>query len=267
MAEVISRTKFADVRVLERPLGSNSVLRQTMDGGLFVGYSGAIGREHLAEQLDGHLRFAQTVGYLSNCGFSGLYPTSRKVHLFGEHALMNCRSGRRRQPDLAYAESFAGSKASRSKLRLDQRKSLRIRRAFGFDPQACTQFEFHVAVFFASFLRFLLRISMRWSSNQRRLTMSDLVVVTYPDEYRAAEVLAALQRLQEELLIDLEDAAYVTKEKDGKMKLHETVPLTDRSNVRLSERYVLGSVNWSVVPSTGPGCYCWRCDRHSEWSD
>jgi len=56
--------------------------------------------------------------------------------------------------------------------------------------------------------------------------MSDLVVVTYPDEYRAAEVLAALQRLQKELLIDLEDAAYVTKEKDGKMKLHETVPLT-----------------------------------------
>ena len=56
--------------------------------------------------------------------------------------------------------------------------------------------------------------------------MSDLVVVTYQDEYRAAEVLAALQRLQEELLIDLEDAAYVTKEKDGKMKLHETVPLT-----------------------------------------
>jgi len=56
--------------------------------------------------------------------------------------------------------------------------------------------------------------------------MSDLIVVTYPDEYKAAEVLATLQRLQKELLIDMEDAAYVTKEKDGKLKLHETVPLT-----------------------------------------
>lgn len=93
-------------------------------------------------------------------------------------------------------------------------------------PNACTQFESHVAVFFASILRFLSRTSLGWSSNQRRLTVSELVVVTYPDEYRAAEVLAALQRLQKELLIDLEDAAYVTKEKDGKMKLHETVPMT-----------------------------------------
>ena len=56
--------------------------------------------------------------------------------------------------------------------------------------------------------------------------MSDLVVVTYPDEYKAAEVLAVLQRLQKELLIEMEDAAYVTKETDGKLRLHETVPLT-----------------------------------------
>lgn len=56
--------------------------------------------------------------------------------------------------------------------------------------------------------------------------MSALIVVTYPDEYRAAEVLAALQRLQDRLLIDMEDAAYVMKEKDGKFKLHQTVSLT-----------------------------------------
>lgn len=56
--------------------------------------------------------------------------------------------------------------------------------------------------------------------------MSDLVVISYSDEYRAADVLAALQRLQEKLLIDMEDAAYVVKGKDGKVKLHETVPLT-----------------------------------------
>lgn len=56
--------------------------------------------------------------------------------------------------------------------------------------------------------------------------MSDLVVVTYPDEYRAAEVLAVLQRLQEKLLIDLEDAGYVMREKNGNLKLHETIPMT-----------------------------------------
>ncbi|HZR58905.1 MAG TPA: DUF1269 domain-containing protein [Terriglobales bacterium] len=56
--------------------------------------------------------------------------------------------------------------------------------------------------------------------------MSDLIVVTYEDQYKAAEVLAALQRLQKKLLIDLEDAAYVMKDEDGKFKLHETVPLT-----------------------------------------
>lgn len=56
--------------------------------------------------------------------------------------------------------------------------------------------------------------------------MSELVVVTYPDEYKAAEVLNALQRLQKELLIDMEDASVVVKGKDGKVELHETVNLT-----------------------------------------
>lgn len=51
---------------------------------------------------------------------------------------------------------------------------------------------------------------------------STLVVITYPDEYRAAEVLATLQRMREQYLIDLEDAVYVTKGMDGKLKLHQT---------------------------------------------
>jgi len=55
--------------------------------------------------------------------------------------------------------------------------------------------------------------------------MSELVVVTYPDLYRAGEVCAILQRLHGEFLIDLEDAAYITKEEDGKVKLHQTVPV------------------------------------------
>jgi len=55
--------------------------------------------------------------------------------------------------------------------------------------------------------------------------MSELVVVTYPDINRAAEVLVTLKRLEKEHLIDLEDAVYVTKGPDGKAKLHQSVPL------------------------------------------
>jgi uncharacterized membrane protein len=54
---------------------------------------------------------------------------------------------------------------------------------------------------------------------------STLVVITYPDEHRAAEVMATLQRLREEYLIDLDDAVYVTKGLDGKLKLHQTTNL------------------------------------------
>lgn len=56
--------------------------------------------------------------------------------------------------------------------------------------------------------------------------MSNLVVVEYPDEYRAAEVLAALRRLNKEYLIDLDDACYVTKDARGKIKLHQNTSLT-----------------------------------------
>ena len=55
--------------------------------------------------------------------------------------------------------------------------------------------------------------------------MSTLVVVEYPDEYRAAEVLAALRRLNKEYLIDLDDACYVTKDARGKIKLHQNTTL------------------------------------------
>jgi len=55
--------------------------------------------------------------------------------------------------------------------------------------------------------------------------MSELVAVSYPDVYRAGEVCAALQRLQQKFLIEMEDAAYVTREQDGKIKLHQTQPV------------------------------------------
>jgi uncharacterized membrane protein len=56
--------------------------------------------------------------------------------------------------------------------------------------------------------------------------MSNLIVVAYPDEYRAAEVLAALRRLNKEYLVDLDDACYVTKDAGGKIKLHQNTSLT-----------------------------------------
>ena len=55
--------------------------------------------------------------------------------------------------------------------------------------------------------------------------MSNLVVVAYPDEYRAAEVLAALRRLQKQYLVDLDDACYVTKDAHGKLKLQQNTNL------------------------------------------
>lgn len=55
--------------------------------------------------------------------------------------------------------------------------------------------------------------------------MSNLVVVAYPDEYRAAEVLATLRRLKDQYLLDLDDACYVTKDSRGKLKLHQNTSL------------------------------------------
>jgi uncharacterized membrane protein len=51
--------------------------------------------------------------------------------------------------------------------------------------------------------------------------MSTLAVIAYPDQNTAAEAAAALQRMQNEFLIVLEDFAWVTKAQDGKLKLHQ----------------------------------------------
>ena len=51
--------------------------------------------------------------------------------------------------------------------------------------------------------------------------MTDLVAITYPDEHRAAEVVATLRRLQHEYLLDLEDSCVVTKDAQGKIKLYQ----------------------------------------------
>lgn len=55
--------------------------------------------------------------------------------------------------------------------------------------------------------------------------MSELVVVGYNSLYQAQEVRLALLKLQEEHLIDLDDAVVAEKTTDGQVKLHQAVSL------------------------------------------
>jgi uncharacterized membrane protein len=56
--------------------------------------------------------------------------------------------------------------------------------------------------------------------------MSQLIAVTYPDQFKAEEVRLKLWKLQSEYLLQLEDAVVVTKNAEGKIKLHQAVNLT-----------------------------------------
>jgi uncharacterized membrane protein len=56
--------------------------------------------------------------------------------------------------------------------------------------------------------------------------MSTLAVIAYPQQNTAGEAAAKLAQMQKEYLIDLEDVAWVTKNADGKPKLHQTSSLT-----------------------------------------
>ena len=56
--------------------------------------------------------------------------------------------------------------------------------------------------------------------------MSSLVAVLFSDETTAFEMRAALAKMQKDYLIEMEDAVVVTKDMDGKTKLHQAVNLT-----------------------------------------
>jgi uncharacterized membrane protein len=60
---------------------------------------------------------------------------------------------------------------------------------------------------------------------------STLAVIAYPDQSTAGEAAAALQRMQKEFLIDVQDVAWVTKNSDGKMKLHQAATATGEGAV------------------------------------
>ena len=56
--------------------------------------------------------------------------------------------------------------------------------------------------------------------------MPDLVAVTFPDADLAFDLRAELVRMQAEYLIEMEDVVVVTRDEDGKVKLHQAVNLT-----------------------------------------
>ena len=56
--------------------------------------------------------------------------------------------------------------------------------------------------------------------------MSTLVAVVFEDESTAFEMRAALVKMQKQYLLEMEDAVVVTRDQNGKTKLHQAVSLT-----------------------------------------
>jgi uncharacterized membrane protein len=56
--------------------------------------------------------------------------------------------------------------------------------------------------------------------------MSTLVAVVFNDESTAFEMRGALVKMQKQYLLEMEDAVVVTRDPDGKTKLHQAVSLT-----------------------------------------
>lgn len=49
-----------------------------------------------------------------------------------------------------------------------------------------------------------------------------LVAIVYPNMNTGKEVIEALEKMQKKLLIDIADAAYITKDNKGKIEIHQT---------------------------------------------
>jgi uncharacterized membrane protein len=56
--------------------------------------------------------------------------------------------------------------------------------------------------------------------------MSTLVVISYPDTSKAEEMRLKLLKMQQDYLVDLEDAVVAVKDAKGKVRLHQAVNLT-----------------------------------------
>src|ERR1700727_491490 len=67
-----------------------------------------------------------------------------------------------------------------------------------------------------------LTYSQRAFRSEGGITMSDLIVIGYPDENTAQNVWEELLKLERDYLVDLEDAAVIRRDQKG--KLHVTTP-------------------------------------------
>jgi uncharacterized membrane protein len=56
--------------------------------------------------------------------------------------------------------------------------------------------------------------------------MADFVAIEYDDMFKAQDVRLTLLKLQQEYLIDLEDAVVAVKDENGKVKLHQAANMT-----------------------------------------
>jgi uncharacterized membrane protein len=61
--------------------------------------------------------------------------------------------------------------------------------------------------------------------------MSSLIAIVFNDESTAFEMRAALARMQKQYLLEMEDAVVVTRDPNGKTKLHQAVSLTSAGAV------------------------------------
>ena len=80
--------------------------------------------------------------------------------------------------------------------------------------------------------------------------MSTLVVIGYDDLFKAEEVRLKLLKMQKEYLVDLEDAVVATKDKNGKVKLHQIISTTKAGAIIW---WFLGRPYRSYLPESAPG--------------
>src|SRR5260370_36137852 len=67
-----------------------------------------------------------------------------------------------------------------------------------------------------------------YSIQIRRTIMHDLIVVNFPNQYRAAEVLNELRRMNDDWVVDLDDAVAVYRDRHGNLRYQQSVaPTTD----------------------------------------
>lgn len=62
--------------------------------------------------------------------------------------------------------------------------------------------------------------------------MNTLIAVSFNDKIQAADVLTKLVSLQQDYLLDLEDAVVVVRDDDGKVKIRQSVNLTAEGALR-----------------------------------